>query len=87
MSDINRETWNLDYHIAKYSLPRLQRFKELSKAYPPDLTEEQWDIMLDDMIYAMDSLVSLDVSDTEVDEERVSKGLRVFGERLRDLWW
>ena len=81
------DTWNLDYHIAEYSLPRLRRFKEVNNGYPGDLTPEKWDEMLDDMIYSMDVIVNRDSFDDDVDDERVHRGLKLFGQRFRHLWW
>lgn len=78
------ETWNLDYTIAKFALPRLKRFKELNCGYPGDLTEEKWDLILDDMIYALDFYQDDDFC-TSLDD-RAKKGLKYFGEYFESLW-
>jgi hypothetical protein len=52
------DTWSLDITIAKYTLPRLKRLKELKDGYPSDMTEQQWDEILDKMIFAMDYLAN-----------------------------
>jgi len=83
------ETWGLDYTIGCFVLPRLKRFKELNNGYPGGLTEEKWDSMLDDMIFAMerakkdDSLWELNKEQCE----RATRGARYFGEYFFSLWW
>lgn len=36
------EIWNLDITIAKFILPRLERYQEIKVAHPGNMTEEQW---------------------------------------------
>lgn len=36
------ELWNLDCSIAKFILPRLERYQEIKCAHPAYLTEEEW---------------------------------------------
>lgn len=84
------ETWSLDLRIAKFVLPRLKRFKEISITNPMDLTEEEWDNILDEIIYAMEICSNDDnflKGEDEIDWNRVHNGLELFGERFRDLWW
>ena len=55
-----RETWNLDYTIAKFVLPRLKLFKEVNIRYPRRGemdTPEKWDEALDKMIYSFKQIV------------------------------
>lgn len=83
------DTWSLDFKIAQYVAPRLRRFKELNNGYPGDLTAEEWDDMLDDMIYAMEAVANEDDLDEQknIDYKRMQRGLDLFGERFRGLWW
>jgi len=82
------ETWNLDHNIAKFTLPRLKRFKDLNNGNPVDITWEQWQNDLDDMIYAMENTIKLSDDCTyECDFDRLNKGLILFGKMFRDLWW
>lgn len=56
--DIEKDTHNLDYHIAKYTLPRLKKFKEVSKTYNSEHeSPEAWDKTLDKMIYSLEFIV------------------------------
>lgn len=82
------ETWNLDTHAARFLLPRLRRFKEVTLCHPHGLTEESWQAVLDDMIYALDVCVrDGDGVVPDADWGRVDRGLRALGEYWRDLWW
>jgi len=82
------DTWELDFTIAKFVLPRLKRFKELNLLYPPETTEEQWDKDLDDIIFAME--VEVYGNENKLGPEgwdRVHKGFQLFGKHFRGLWW
>ena len=56
-----KETWNLDYTIAKFVLPRLKLFKKLNNGYPGREgmeTEEEWDEALDKMIWSFEQIIN-----------------------------
>lgn len=56
-----KETWDLDYTIAKFVLPRLEYFKKVNNGYPGHDemdTPEKWDAALDKMINAFRTLAS-----------------------------
>jgi len=84
------ETWNLNYEIAKFTLPRLQRFKELLGSYPGGMTFEEWKEIVDKMIVAMEFMVA--DYDGEVQpynkekSDEVQKGLKLFGKYFGNLW-
>lgn len=82
------ETWGLDSTIAKWTLPRLRRFRELNFGHPGDMTMEEWNSTIDDMIYGLE--VCEKESDSVVvdcDWDRVQRGLEAFGRHFRNLWW
>ena len=55
------ELWNFDNTIAKWILPRLKSFKKDSIAFPADLdSPEEWDEILDKMIWSFDYIVNQD---------------------------
>jgi hypothetical protein len=90
----DKDTWNLDHSIANYALPRLKRFKEINNGHPISLTEEEWDFMLDEMIYAMEYLATQwedDWDDINLGSEenyaRFVKGMEYFGKHFQSLWW
>ena len=84
------DTWSLDGVIARFVLLRLRRFRELRGCHPSDMAAEQWNAMLEDIIYAMEVCADDDRNygcDDGTDWDRVHKGLDAFGSRFRDLWW
>ena len=48
------DTWSLDHTIAKFVLPRLKLFRKIDFGYPAGLTSEEWNWILDEMIWAME---------------------------------
>lgn len=82
------DTWSLDSTIAEFVLPRLIRFKELNNGHPGNLTWDEWNNILDDMIWSMQAIVDDKQYnyDKETDE-RIQKGLDLFGEYFLGLWW
>ena len=87
------DTWNLNNTMAHFILPRLKRFKEITICYPMNLTMEEWNAILDKMIFAfeyyhrdlLDDDRSIDVRQEEW--VRVQEGLMLFGQYYNDLWW
>jgi hypothetical protein len=57
-SQLDKDTWNLDWTIANFALPRLIRFKKLTNGYPPELTEKEWGKILDKMIWSMTQIAN-----------------------------
>lgn len=87
----DKETWSLYTNIAKYTLPRLKRFKELHFDSLPDLDFDQWNTVLDDMIFAINYAANHDDMDETLlkkkDYQRIRRGLNLFGKYFMDLWW
>lgn len=91
----DKETWNLEYEIAKFALPRLKRFKEVTNGYPGDLSEELWDEILDKMIFSLEyitkefdlELTDISVTQMKEDSKKVQEGLDLFGKHFWHLWW
>jgi hypothetical protein len=90
------DTWSLDYTTAKFVLPRLKRFKELSIAVPSEFCQNGveigskiWNRRLDQMIYAMEKVIQhTNVDMLSTDEiNRMNKGLQIFGQHFTNLWW
>jgi hypothetical protein len=95
------DTWSLDYTLAKWILPRLKRFKQLSFGCPTNFTEKQWDEMIDEMIWAFDYIANdreneiftengnfeKEREEWKKAEDRCDKGLELFGKYMRGLWW
>lgn len=88
----DRDTWSLFTTISVFVLPRLKRFRSVAAGYPSDLTQEEWNGLLDKMIFAMDFLANEDEinlkRDVPIEEYRkVQEGCELFGKWFRDLWW
>lgn len=83
------ETWNLDHTIAKFIVPRLRKLKELNNGYPPTLTPQEWDEILDSMIWTFSQVIEDGIywSYSEDDWKKFQNGLDNFSKYYRDLWW
>jgi hypothetical protein len=80
------ETWSFDCTIAKFALPRLKRFKEVNNGSPRDMTEEEWNNIIDEMIYSFE-FISKDICGNDLELNKVNKGLKLFSKYLMYLWW
>lgn len=70
-----KETWSLDFTIAKFVLPRLKLFKKLNNAYPGtgDMdTFEKWNKALDKMINAFELIATGDMYYGLMDDKKTS---------------
>lgn len=88
----NEELWSLDVTIAKFILPRLKRFKKCTNGHPADLTEKQWDAILDKMIFSFafistDKMWAIENIANEKTWKKVNEGLQLFAEWFNALWW
>jgi len=90
------ETWSLNYEIAKFTLPRLKLFKEFNFGYPSSITSEEWNIILDKIIFSLEYEVARYKGEEKLPDnpddfsayfEKVQEGFRLFGEWFGNLWW
>lgn len=84
------ETWSLYSTIARFVLPRLERFMEIGIAYPMGMSEEEWDNKLVIMINGFRLVVNQDDMDDEYSEEQqqtIKDGMELFSKHFFDLWW
>lgn len=86
------ETWNLDYTIASFILPRLKRFKEVSNGYPGTMTFEEWQDILDKIINAFELKANEDETSYTIEEDeanckKIQEGLNLFAKYYSHLWW
>lgn len=91
------ELWGLDVTLAKYILPRLERFKEINKMSHPIAfgSIEEWHEVIDKMVYSFDyvlkedSGIGFDLLNEEERECRYKKyqeGMDLFAKHFMDLW-
>jgi len=85
------ETWNLDVEIARFAVPRLKVFRQQIHSHPPDLTFEEWQAKLDEVIWALEHYANPDkfersVGFTDDDWKRLKYAMKTFGRRFGDLW-
>lgn len=81
------ETWSLDSTIARFTLPRLKRFKELNGGYPSYLTEESWIDILQKIIDAFTLYEKNSIPFNKNEEKIIEEGLSLFAKYFRNLWW
>ncbi|MFY8263038.1 hypothetical protein ACOT7R_09080 [Clostridium perfringens] len=89
------ELWSLDVTLAKYILPRLQKYRNMERmGYPIGLSDgKEWNEILDKMIYAFEYVVKRDESVvyTDYDEEmkkreKYKEGICLFAKYFMELW-
>lgn len=77
------DLYNLDCSICELIAPRLKRFKELDPGCPCYMSFEEWQGILDKMIWAFENYRNND----EADENRVNEGLDLFHKYFQNLWY
>lgn len=90
------ETWNLDYTIARFVLPRLAYLRENSHGYPSSLIYQDWLDALDKMILAFehsykekgcDILTFLKTEEEYIKwEKEKEEGFSLFAKYFSSLW-
>lgn len=91
------ELWGLDVTLAKYILPRLQRFKDINiNSRPLSFgSMEEWHKVIDKMEYSFDYVLKEDLGLNDINlseeekEERLKKyqeGMNLFAKHFMDLW-
>ena len=95
----DKDLWNLDYYLGNLIASSLEDFKKQTYGVPMDFdNSEDWDKVLDDMIFAFKRSTldffdleeaEKDLSDEEVQEnnQRQEKGFEYFNLYFSDLWW
>ena len=88
------ECWSLDYHIAKFVLPRLKHFRDNPNGCPSNLCSEKedtkkgvkrWVAILDKMIYSFEYAVQ-QFDEKKYDMKKVNEGIQLFAKYFFDLW-
>lgn len=91
------DTWGMDTTLAMIVVPMLKQLKATKRGVPYDLTEEEWNVILDEMIWAFTEIAAglneeeffengIDWDGLKVYNERIDKGTALFGKYYRALW-
>lgn len=86
------DVFNLDYYLAKKILGPLKVFRKELVSYPSGLSSsEEWEEILDKMIYSFEYIIKKDDLYLSVKEERIEmkkadEGLKLFAKYYQDLW-
>lgn len=80
------ELWNLDHAFAKFMVSRLRRFKDITMTLPPELSEDQWEKILDEMIDTFKCMQGCYCPDKH-DIEKIDKGMELFKKHHWHLWY
>ncbi len=84
------ELWSLNTSIARFALPRLKRFKEVSPGVSGNFTEKQWHKTLDKMILSMELVIRNTEGPGFVigkERKKMEEGLALFSKHFLGLWW
>lgn len=85
------ETFAIDKTLAVFILPRLKRFREVMNGYPSEMTWEEWQNTVDEIIWFFEQidngLVVPNGEDSISYYEKVQKAQELFGKYLTALWW
>lgn len=82
------DLWSLDHALAKIILPRLKLFQQCRGGHPSDMTDQEWDDILTEMVFGIEWYASGDCWNSFDREkaERAQKGMELFGKYYGHLW-
>lgn len=83
------DCWGLYYTMSVWLLPRLKHFRNHHAGYPCNLTSEEWDRIIDKMIYSFQWIVDDNEGDAPMDDIAIARrdeGFDLFGEYWQHLW-
>tara|TARA_B100001093_G_C26677603_1_gene949002 strand:- start:278 stop:634 length:357 start_codon:yes stop_codon:yes gene_type:complete len=80
------DTWSMDHTLAMIIHPMLVQLKETTHGYPSELTEERWNEILDEMIWAFEQKCRDNWEDREGQQLRMTNGFKLFGKYYENLW-
>ena len=79
------DTWSMDSTLAHVVLPMLKQLKSTQHGHPASMSEEEWDNILDEMIFAFENKLK-DSFLPDANSERMTNGFRLFGKYFENLW-
>ena len=87
---IAAECWNLDTTFAMYIYSHLCYFRDnCNYGYPGNLSEQQWDNILNKMIEGFRLLITEEKDDipSKTREKKIKYGIRLFAKYFSALWY
>lgn len=80
--------WTLYLTIAQFTLPRLKAFKVGQVSYPASLTVEEWEAIVDKMIYSFEFVCDEKrwMLETPTESIVIQEGFELFGKWFTHLW-
>ena len=84
---IKYDSMDIDYALSLWIVPRLERLKQNTISHPTELTMDEWNNILQDMIdgfywYSIDKHSSIN----DIDLERIELALSLLKKWFYDLW-
>lgn len=91
----DREVFSLDFGFIDKYTEILQQFKENTVGYPPDISEQEWNRILDRMIFLLLEIQNMydevDVDNYDVSQEIIVKDkdefFHLFSKYFFNLWY
>ena len=97
---LQKEMWSVDYHFAKWALPRVLYFKNFYSDFsipgdfivmdnfynPFNIEYDEWEQVLTDIVTALRLIID-DVSTVETNvSNKIDRGLKLFSKYIRCMW-
>ena len=91
------DTWSMDDTLAPIILPMLVQLRATTHGFPSVLTEQEWNEILDEMIWAFEQKCrddwledydynKWDSEGVKAHQERMTNGFKLFGKYYENLW-
>jgi hypothetical protein len=81
------DTWCLATTNAQWIVPRLERFMELRNGHPIGLSDQEWDEILNKILFAFKTIAKDDCTLTYKNHEQIKEGLELYAKYYLNLWW
>jgi len=85
------DTWSMDHSLAKLILPRIKRFQEVRGGHPADMTDDEWEKILSEIVWGFEWFASGKQWDYgpehRAEAERAHAAIELFGKYYGHLWW
>lgn len=82
------DLYSLDHTLALIIHPALVAYKEKAAGHPGGITQDEWDDILDKMIFAFERYTEDDfIYTNDEDHKKMSEGMKLFAEWYHHLWF